>query len=178
MGAVALMATGVGDLSDVDDACHDRVASPTRNRTAVVARYDHRQWWALSLSILAEPVDTHPMDGRPLALLTRTAPARATEAHIWIIGHITQTELRRHTTTVEIANGFLNRIVFHRRCLRGAAGARGVVITIQCVRQQSSTPRGRACKRAPVLPTGGSRSGDLRAGRGLRVGRCGHSKGP
>ena len=51
-------------------------------------------------------------DGRPLALLTRTAPARATEAHISIIGHITQTELHRHTTTVEIANGFLNRFIF------------------------------------------------------------------
>ena len=51
-------------------------------------------------------------DGRPLALLTRTAPARATSAHIAIIGHITQTELRRHATTIEIANGFLNRFVF------------------------------------------------------------------
>jgi hypothetical protein len=51
-------------------------------------------------------------DGRPLALLTRTAPARATQAHISIIGHITHTELRRHTTTVEIANGFLNRFIF------------------------------------------------------------------
>jgi hypothetical protein len=51
-------------------------------------------------------------DGRPLALLTRTAPARATSAHIAIIGHITQTELRRHATTVEIANGFLNRFIF------------------------------------------------------------------
>jgi len=51
-------------------------------------------------------------DGRPLALLTRTAPARATQAHIAIIGHITQTELRRHSTTVEIANGFLNRFIF------------------------------------------------------------------
>jgi hypothetical protein len=51
-------------------------------------------------------------DARPLALLTRTAPARATEAHVSIIGHITQTELRRHTTTVEIANGFLNRFMF------------------------------------------------------------------
>jgi len=51
-------------------------------------------------------------DGRPLALLTRTAPARATDAHISIIGHITQTELAQHTTTVEIANGFLNRFIF------------------------------------------------------------------
>lgn len=51
-------------------------------------------------------------DGRPLALLTRTAPARATDTHISIIGHVTQAELRHHTTTVEIANGFLNRFIF------------------------------------------------------------------
>ena len=47
-------------------------------------------------------------DGRPLAILTRTAPARASTAHISIIGHITATELRRHTTSLELANGFLN----------------------------------------------------------------------
>ena len=50
-------------------------------------------------------------DGRPLAILTRTAPARATSAHIAVIGHITQEELRRHTTTIELANGYLNRIL-------------------------------------------------------------------
>lgn len=50
-------------------------------------------------------------DGRPLALLTRTAPATATDAHISIIGHITQTELRRYATTLEASNGFLNRFV-------------------------------------------------------------------
>jgi hypothetical protein len=50
-------------------------------------------------------------DGRPLAILTRTAPARATSAHIALIGHITQTELRRHTTTIELSNGYLNRIL-------------------------------------------------------------------
>lgn len=50
-------------------------------------------------------------DGRPLAILTRTAPARATAAHIALIGHITQTELRRHTTTIELSNGYLNRIL-------------------------------------------------------------------
>jgi len=51
-------------------------------------------------------------DGRPLALLTRTAPARATRAHISLIGHITQAELRRHTNTIELANGYLNRFLF------------------------------------------------------------------
>lgn len=50
-------------------------------------------------------------DGRPLAILTRTAPARSTQAHIALIGHITQDELRRHTTHLELANGYLNRIL-------------------------------------------------------------------
>jgi hypothetical protein len=50
-------------------------------------------------------------DGRPLAILTRTAPARASSAHIALIGHITQHELRRHTTQIELANGYLNRVL-------------------------------------------------------------------
>jgi hypothetical protein len=50
-------------------------------------------------------------DGRPLAILTRTAPARASTAHISVIGHITQHELRRHITSTELANGYLNRIL-------------------------------------------------------------------
>ncbi len=50
-------------------------------------------------------------DGRPLAILTRTAPARATGAHITLIGHITREELRRHTTTTELSNGYLNRFL-------------------------------------------------------------------
>jgi len=50
-------------------------------------------------------------DGRPLAILTRTAPARATDAHIAVIGHITQTELQHHVKAVELANGLLNRFI-------------------------------------------------------------------
>ena len=50
-------------------------------------------------------------DGRPLAILTRTAPARASTAHITVIGHITQHELRRHITQTELTNGYLNRIL-------------------------------------------------------------------
>lgn len=50
-------------------------------------------------------------DGRPLAILTRTAPAHASTAHIAVIGHITQHELRRHTTSLELANGFINRML-------------------------------------------------------------------
>ena len=50
-------------------------------------------------------------DSRPLQLLTRTAPARATSGHIVLIGHITQAELRHHTNTIELANGFMNRLI-------------------------------------------------------------------
>jgi hypothetical protein len=50
-------------------------------------------------------------DGRPLAILTRTSPARASTAHIALIGHITQHELRRHTTSIELANGYINRLL-------------------------------------------------------------------
>jgi len=50
-------------------------------------------------------------DGRPLQLLTRTAPARASSAHISVIGHITATELRHHLTAIELANGLANRFI-------------------------------------------------------------------
>jgi len=50
-------------------------------------------------------------DGRPLAILTRTSPARATDAHISVIGHITATELQHHINPVELANGLLNRFL-------------------------------------------------------------------
>ncbi|MGH9074410.1 MAG: DUF3987 domain-containing protein, partial [Acidimicrobiales bacterium] len=58
------------------------------------------------------PVLRSAWDGRPLALLTRSAPARASAAHIAVIGHITGTELAAHTSAVEAANGFLNRFCF------------------------------------------------------------------
>ncbi len=50
-------------------------------------------------------------DARPLAILTRTSPARASTAHICVIGHITQHELRRHTTSLELSNGYINRLL-------------------------------------------------------------------
>ncbi|MGH2843548.1 MAG: DUF3987 domain-containing protein [Solirubrobacteraceae bacterium] len=50
-------------------------------------------------------------DGRPLAILTRTSPARASAAHIALIGHITQHELRRYTSSIELANGYINRLL-------------------------------------------------------------------
>lgn len=58
------------------------------------------------------PVLRSAWDGRPLALLTRSAPARASAAHLSLIGHITSAELVHHATSLEVANGLLNRFVF------------------------------------------------------------------
>jgi hypothetical protein len=51
-------------------------------------------------------------DGRPLRTLTRTTAARATQAHISIVGHITTDELRRYLDRTEVANGFGNRFLW------------------------------------------------------------------
>ena len=50
-------------------------------------------------------------DGKTLETLSKTAPARASGAHISIIGHITRDELRRNVDASEVANGFLNRFM-------------------------------------------------------------------
>jgi hypothetical protein len=96
----------VRDPHDPDPGAADKRLLVIEPEFATVLKSTSRELSTLS------PTLRSAWDGRPLALLTRTAPARATSAHISIIGHITQTELRRHTTTVEIANGFLNRFIF------------------------------------------------------------------
>lgn len=51
-------------------------------------------------------------DGTDLRTLTKNNPAKATGAHISIIGHITAEELRRYLDKTEMANGFGNRFIW------------------------------------------------------------------
>jgi hypothetical protein len=51
-------------------------------------------------------------DGAPLRVLTRKDPLEADDAYLALIGHSTVEELVARLTTVEIANGFANRILF------------------------------------------------------------------
>jgi hypothetical protein len=95
----------VRDPQDQDRGATDKRLLVVEPEFASVLKSTGRELSTLS------PTLRSAWDGRPLALLTRTAPARATSAHISIIGHITNAELRRHTTTVELANGFLNRFL-------------------------------------------------------------------
>ena len=58
------------------------------------------------------PVLRKAWDGDRLATLTRGSSLVATGAHISIIGHITETELRARLTRTDAANGFANRFLF------------------------------------------------------------------
>lgn len=55
-------------------------------------------------------------DGRTLQSLTKSSPARASEPHVTVIGHITMEELGRLLSATEAANGFANRFLF--ACVR------------------------------------------------------------
>jgi len=89
----------VRDPQDQDPGAHDKRLLVVEPEFASVLKATSREISTLS------PTLRSAWDGRPLALLTRTAPATATQAHVAIIGHITQTELARHTTTVESGRG-------------------------------------------------------------------------
>jgi len=51
-------------------------------------------------------------DSENLRILTKNTPARATGAHISILGHITREELLRALNATEQANGFANRFLW------------------------------------------------------------------
>lgn len=55
------------------------------------------------------PVIRSAWDSGDLKTMVKNSPAKATGAHISIVGHITRDELRRYLTQTESANGFANR---------------------------------------------------------------------
>jgi hypothetical protein len=62
------------------------------------------------------PVIRNAWDGERLQTLTRNSPLKADGAHISIVAHITETELRARLTRTDMANGFANRFQFF--CVR------------------------------------------------------------
>jgi hypothetical protein len=58
------------------------------------------------------PLIRQAWDTGDLRVLTKNSPAKATGAHISIIGHITRDELLRFLTFTETANGFANRFLW------------------------------------------------------------------
>src|SRR5262249_14216114 len=64
------------------------------------------------------PTIRQAWDTGNLRTLTKNSPARATGAHISIIGHITKVELTKHLRDTEAFNGFANRFLW--LCVRRA----------------------------------------------------------
>jgi hypothetical protein len=58
------------------------------------------------------PVVRQSWDTGRLRVLTKNSPARATGAHISIIGHVTRDELLKYLTDTEAGNGFANRFLW------------------------------------------------------------------
>ena len=58
------------------------------------------------------PVIRQAWDGDTLRVMTRTAAASSTDAHISLVGHITVGELTRLLTDTQAGNGFANRFLW------------------------------------------------------------------
>jgi hypothetical protein len=58
------------------------------------------------------PVIRQCWDTGELATMTKNSPAKASRAHVSIVGHVTRDELVRNVTATEAANGFINRFLF------------------------------------------------------------------
>lgn len=58
------------------------------------------------------PIIRTAWDGGRLQVLAKNSPARASGAHISIVGHVTRSELLRCLSDVETGNGFANRFLW------------------------------------------------------------------
>ena len=58
------------------------------------------------------PVLRDAWDGKTLKTMVKHSPVRATNPHVCILGHIATSELVKHLTEAEMANGLANRFVW------------------------------------------------------------------
>jgi hypothetical protein len=106
------LSSGEGLIFDVRDPT-DENDQGARDKRRLILEPEFAQ----VLKVLARegntlsPVVRNAWDAKPLQTITRSAPVRATGAHIAIIGHITKDELLRFITATELANGFFNRFM-------------------------------------------------------------------
>jgi len=90
----------------IDKGVPDKRALVIESEFASVLRVMARDGNTLSAII------RNAWDGKNLKTMTKNSPAKATEAHISIIGHITRNELLRYLDNTECGNGFANRFLW------------------------------------------------------------------
>jgi hypothetical protein len=96
----------VRDPAPRDPGAKDKHLLVVEQEFASVLKVMSRQGNTLS------PVIRQAWDGGILQSMTKNSPAKASGAHISIIGHITAEELKRNLDATEVANGFANRFIF------------------------------------------------------------------
>lgn len=108
----------VRDATESDPGVADKRLFIIEPEFAAVLRHSERQGNILT-AVLRQA-----WDGARLRTMTRHHPATATGAHLAVVGHITEAELRRYLHATETANGFANRFLW------------------LCVRRSQLLPRG------------------------------------
>ena len=98
--------TGEGSWVVVDPGVNDKRLLIQEGEFAQALKVLGREGNTLS------PVLRNAWDSLNLSTLTKNSPARATDPHVSIIGHITGTELKRLLSETEAANGFANRFMW------------------------------------------------------------------
>jgi hypothetical protein len=90
----------------IDDGVNDKRFMVVESEFAGTLKVMGREGNSLS-SILRQA-----WDSGKLSSLTKNSPARATGAHISIIGHVSKEELTRYLSESEMAGGFANRFLY------------------------------------------------------------------
>jgi len=99
-------ATGEYQVVETDPGITDKRLLVIEPEFASVLKVCDRETNILSTTI------RQAWDSGDLRTLTKNSPAKATGAHISIIGHITRDELLRGLGSIEAANGFANRFLW------------------------------------------------------------------
>ena len=93
--------------SEVDDeGVSDKRLLVTEAEFSAALKIMYREGNTLSATI------RQAWDSGTLRILTKISPAKATGAHISILGHITKQELLRYLNDIEAGNGFANRFLW------------------------------------------------------------------
>ena len=90
----------------VDEGVGDKRLLVIESEYASVLKMTHRKGNTLS------PVIRDAWDGHSLRSLVKHSPARSTDPHITILGHVTEQELRSLLSETEAANGYGNRVMW------------------------------------------------------------------
>jgi hypothetical protein len=99
-------ATGEYQVVEVDPGVDDKRLLVVESEFSSVLKVATREGNTLS------PTIRQSWDSGDLRTLTKNSPAKATGAHIAIIGHITAAELLRHLDNTEVASGLANRFLW------------------------------------------------------------------